>query len=185
MNLFLLRPRRVQSDLTHTVLPKVEEDPCMMDNIAEKLFPQLSLDNQKPSTSANASLSCVSVQGEGDKSVSLPSINVEQNYSAMLSQIVAHMWQSCSKAITSGLGGALVACWVAIAILWPWQQREVLVVQWSKCVDAYSSMCEPTGEWLYCNQPNINVQYPCVQYNLEGYWHEDIIAWQKVKHSFA
>lgn len=80
----------MQSDLTHTILPKVEEDPCMIDNISEKIFPQLSLDNQKPSVNANTSLSCVSVQ-DGDKSVALPSINVEQNYTAMLSQIVARM----------------------------------------------------------------------------------------------
>lgn len=84
------RPRRVQSDLTHCQLPKLEEDPCMMDSLAEKMFPQLSLENSnKQTTGANTSLSCVSIH-EGDKSVTLPSLNVEQNYSQMLSEIVAH-----------------------------------------------------------------------------------------------
>ena len=60
-------------------------------SLAEKLFPQLSLDNNnKQSTGANTSLSCVSVH-DGDKSVTLPSLNVEQNYSQMLSEIVAHI----------------------------------------------------------------------------------------------
>ncbi len=71
-------------------LPKLEEDPCMMDSLAEKMFPQLSLENtNKQTTGANTSLSCVSIH-EGDKSVTLPSLNVEQNYSQMLSEIVAH-----------------------------------------------------------------------------------------------
>ncbi|CAH3036398.1 uncharacterized protein [Pocillopora verrucosa] len=83
------RPRRVQSDLTPCQLPKLEEDPCMMTSLAEKLFPQLSLENNKQTPGANTSLSCVSVH-DGDKSVTLPSLNVEQNYSQMLSEIVAH-----------------------------------------------------------------------------------------------
>lgn len=71
-------------------MPKLEEDPCMMDSLAEKMFPQLSLENtNKQTTGANTSLSCVSIH-EGDKSVTLPSLNVEQNYSQMLSEIVAH-----------------------------------------------------------------------------------------------
>lgn len=82
------RPRRAQSDLTALSLPKLEEDPCMMTSLAEKMFPQLSLEH-KQSTGANTSLSCVSLH-DGDKSVQLPSLNVEQNYSQMLSEIVAH-----------------------------------------------------------------------------------------------
>lgn len=82
------RPRRAQSDLTALSLPKLEEDPCMMTSLAEKMFPQLSLEH-KQSAGANTSLSCVSVH-DGDKSVQLPSLNVEQNYSQMLSEIVAH-----------------------------------------------------------------------------------------------
>lgn len=60
----------------------------MMTSLAEKMFPQLSLES-KQTTGANTSLSCVSIH-EGDKSVQLPSLNVEQNYSQMLSEIVAH-----------------------------------------------------------------------------------------------
>ena len=90
-----LRPRRAQSDLTFSSLPKLEEDPCMMTSLAEKLFPQLSLEN-KQTTGANTSLSCVAVK-DGDKSVQLPSLNVEQNYSQMLSEIVAHFWDFRGK----------------------------------------------------------------------------------------
>ena len=52
------------------------------------MFPQLSLEH-KQTPGANTQLSCVSVH-DGDKSVQLPSLNVEQNYSQMLSEIVAH-----------------------------------------------------------------------------------------------
>ena len=76
----------MQSDLTRHVLPKLEEDPCMMSNLANKLFPQLSLES-KPNS--NAALHCVSLQ-DGDKSVTLPSINNEKNYSQMLSELVSH-----------------------------------------------------------------------------------------------
>lgn len=76
----------MQSDLTRHVLPKLEEDPCMVSNLANKLFPQLSLEN-KPNS--NAPLSCVSLQ-DGDKAVTLPSITNERNYSQMLSELVSH-----------------------------------------------------------------------------------------------
>lgn len=96
---FYFRPRRAQSDLTAAFsLPKLEEDPCMMTSLAEKMFPQLSLES-KQTTGPNTSLSCVAVH-DGDKSVQLPSLNVEQNYSQMLSEIVAHFWRFTRKVIT-------------------------------------------------------------------------------------
>jgi hypothetical protein len=75
------------------MLPKLEEDPQMVENLAKRLFPQLSIENKlklKPSQQASTSLSCVSVQ-DGEKSVTLPSLSVDQNYSAMLLEIVANM----------------------------------------------------------------------------------------------
>lgn len=84
------RPRRVQSDLTPNMLPKLEEDPSMVENLANRLFPQLSIENKlKPSFQQTTSISCVSVQ-DGEKSVTLPSLSVDQNYSQMLQEIVAH-----------------------------------------------------------------------------------------------
>lgn len=72
------------------MLPKLEEDPSMVENLANRLFPQLSIEKKlKPSQQPTTSLSCVSVQ-DGEKSVTLPSLSVDQNYSQMLLEIVAH-----------------------------------------------------------------------------------------------
>ena len=65
----------------------------MVDCIAEKIFPQLSIENGangKPASNSNACVQLISIQ-EGDKTVSLPSLAVEQNYSQMLSELVMHI----------------------------------------------------------------------------------------------
>lgn len=70
-------------------------DPYMMDTIADKLFPHLTLEKSGVKSSHQMSNGHTSLQlvtlKEGDKSVTLPSLCVEQNYSQMLSELVPHL----------------------------------------------------------------------------------------------
>jgi len=78
-------------------------DPYMVDNIAESLFPQLSLERGgavgNGSSSSRLSGACgsgtqmVHLQPlpVGDKMIMLPSLIVDQNYPQMLSELVANM----------------------------------------------------------------------------------------------
>jgi len=72
----------------------------MVDNIAEKLFPQLTL--ERPALGgagrhAGATLNCSTAIVNlrpltiGDKTVMLPSLSVDQNYPQMLSEVVANI----------------------------------------------------------------------------------------------
>ncbi|XP_002737352.1 uncharacterized protein LOC100370222 [Saccoglossus kowalevskii] len=79
------RPKRVQT--VENKGPLQGEDPYMIENITEGLLPMLSLENMKHSSVATHQLSMVSLR-EGDKSLTLPSLTVEQNYSHMLSELV-------------------------------------------------------------------------------------------------
>lgn len=67
-------------------------DPYLVDCIAEKLFPQLSLENSKTYASygGNTTLQVLTLK-EGDKTVALPSLTIEQNYPQMLSELVTHI----------------------------------------------------------------------------------------------
>jgi hypothetical protein len=58
-------------------------------NLADKLFPQLSLEKSRH-CAGMTSLQLVTL-GTGDKSVTLPSLSVEQNYGQMLSELVMHI----------------------------------------------------------------------------------------------
>ena len=68
------------------------EDPYLMDCVTEKLFPQLTLEQSRANATigGNSSLQLVTLR-QGDKSVTLPSLSVEQNYSQMLSELVMHI----------------------------------------------------------------------------------------------
>ena len=63
-----------------------------MDCVSEKLFPQLSLEQSKAHAAigGNSTLQLVTLR-EGDKSVTLPALSIEQNYSQMLSELVMHI----------------------------------------------------------------------------------------------
>ncbi|XP_064642546.1 uncharacterized protein LOC135496905 [Lineus longissimus] len=64
------------------------EDPYLVECVTEKMFPHLSIENSKHyQNSGHSSLQLVTLR-EGDKSVTLPSLSVEQNYSQMLSELV-------------------------------------------------------------------------------------------------
>lgn len=65
-------------------------DPYLVDAVAQKLFPQLSIETSRHSGGGNTSLQLVTL-GTGDKTVTLPSLSVEQNYPQMLSELVMHI----------------------------------------------------------------------------------------------
>ena len=76
------------------------EDPYLVDCVSDKLFPELRLEQTKGSSSSSGatnSLLHVITLKEGDKCVSLPALSVEQNYSQMLSELVAHIWKKKKK----------------------------------------------------------------------------------------
>jgi len=67
----------------------------MVDNIAETLFPQLSLE-RTPRTTTTATFNSTAIVNlqpltVGDKTILLPSLSVDQNYPQMLSEVVAHI----------------------------------------------------------------------------------------------
>lgn len=78
-------------------------DPYMVDNIAESLFPQLSLERGGPVGSGPTSSRLSGAYGSGtmmvhlqplpvgDKTIMLPSLSVDQNYPQMLSELVANI----------------------------------------------------------------------------------------------
>jgi len=68
----------------------------MVDNIADTLFPQLSLERTgavggRAAPFGSSSNAMVSLQPltVGDKTIMLPSLSVDQNYPQMLSEVVA------------------------------------------------------------------------------------------------
>lgn len=63
-------------------------DPYLVDAIADTLFPQLSIESSR--FGGNTSLQLVTL-GTGDKTVTLPSLTLEQNYPQMLSELVTHI----------------------------------------------------------------------------------------------
>ena len=70
------------------------EDPYLVDCVSDKLFPELRLEQTKGSQHGThacvGSILQVVTLKEGDKSISLPSLASDTNYSQMLSELVAH-----------------------------------------------------------------------------------------------
>ena len=69
------------------------DDPYLLDSaVTRKLFPQLSLESgsTRQIHGGNSSLQLITLR-EGDKSVTLPSLSIEQNYSQMLSELVMNI----------------------------------------------------------------------------------------------
>lgn len=70
-------------------------DPYMVDTVAESLFPHLTLEKAGIKSSHSSGSGTTSIQlitlKEGDKSVTLPSLCVDQNYSQMLSELVPYL----------------------------------------------------------------------------------------------
>ena len=73
------------------------QDPHMVDNITETLFPQLSLERtaarSTPFSGGSSGTAMVNLQPltVGDKTILLPSLSVDQNFPQMLSEVVAHI----------------------------------------------------------------------------------------------
>ena len=79
-----------------------EDDPYLVDCVTAKIFPHVNSDATaaaKASAAGGAAtcLQLVSIRGgagggvDGDRTVSLPSLQPEQNYSQMLSELVLHI----------------------------------------------------------------------------------------------
>ncbi len=83
------RPRKIMPCSNKTIV--TGEDPCLVDCISEKLFPQLSLEQSRGQGSSFTNSLHVITLREGDRAVNLPSLSAEQNYPQMLSELVAHI----------------------------------------------------------------------------------------------
>ena len=92
LNLFFFRPRKLNLGTVSSKGLLNGEDPYLADCVSDKLFPQLNFEQSKAilGTHGNQILQVVTIR-EGDKSVSLPSLGVEQNYPQMLSELVMHI----------------------------------------------------------------------------------------------
>ncbi|XP_046377221.1 uncharacterized protein LOC124149582 [Haliotis rufescens] len=66
-------------------------DPYLVDAMTDKLFPNLSLEGRHGAQLGNTSLQLITVRGDGDKTVTLPALSFDQNYSQMLSELVMHI----------------------------------------------------------------------------------------------
>ncbi|CAH1775412.1 unnamed protein product [Owenia fusiformis] len=69
------------------------EDACMVEGISDKIFPKLKSDGTKANgalANGHQSLQIVTVR-QGDKTLCLPQLAMEQNYSQMLSELVMHI----------------------------------------------------------------------------------------------
>nr|XP_054768816.1 uncharacterized protein LOC129276461 [Lytechinus pictus] len=64
------------------------DDPYMIDNVAEGLLPMLSLETSRQTSGPSSQLAIVSIRGDNNRMLSLPSLSVEQNHSAILSELV-------------------------------------------------------------------------------------------------
>ncbi|XP_059142094.1 mucin-2-like [Physella acuta] len=65
-------------------------DPFMVEAVTEKIFPQLNLEGPRHSGGGNSSIQLITFK-EGDRTVTLPSLSIDQNYPQMLSELVAHI----------------------------------------------------------------------------------------------
>ena len=90
MFLLLCRPRKVVPCPNKQFVKG--EDPYLNDCVTEKFFPQLGDRSRTCSsnTVGNTSLQLITLR-EGDKSVTLPALSVEQNFPQMLSELVMHI----------------------------------------------------------------------------------------------
>ncbi|XP_022085540.1 uncharacterized protein LOC110976517 [Acanthaster planci] len=81
------RPKRESSHPHHSKLLVNKDDPYMIDAVSDSLLPLLSIESSRQSVGPASHLSVVSVK-DGDKTLTLPALNVEQNYPAMLTELV-------------------------------------------------------------------------------------------------
>ena len=89
--LFIFRPRKVVPCPNKQFVKG--EDPYLNDSVTDNIFPQLgerSRIGTHQQGGNNPSLQIITLR-EGDKSVSLPALSVEQNFPQMLSELVMHI----------------------------------------------------------------------------------------------
>ncbi|OWF43082.1 uncharacterized protein LOC110460234 [Mizuhopecten yessoensis] len=85
------RPRKVtvpKATSTKTLISG--DDPYLMETMTEKFFPQLTLESRQAHLAGNTSLQLVTIRN-GDKSVMLPSLSINQDYSQMLSELAMNI----------------------------------------------------------------------------------------------
>ena len=92
---FVFRPRKFVPCSNKTFLNG--EDPYLMECVTDKMFPHLSLEQSggkglggHGGSGPASTLQLVTLR-EGDKSITLPSLSIEQNYPQMLSELVMHI----------------------------------------------------------------------------------------------
>lgn len=90
----LSRPRKFVPCSSKTFLNG--EDPYLMECVTDKMFPHLTLEQSGAkalggSGGPTSTLQLVTLR-EGDKSITLPSLSIEQNYPQMLSELVMNIW---------------------------------------------------------------------------------------------
>ena len=89
---FIFRPKKVLPKNPNNLVGLIgTDDPYLVDAVSQKLFPQLTLENGRNPIYGNTSLQVITVKGDGGKSVTLPSLSTDTNYSQMLSELVMHI----------------------------------------------------------------------------------------------
>ncbi|XP_069121061.1 uncharacterized protein [Argopecten irradians] len=85
------RPRKVtvpKATSTKTLISG--DDPYLMETMTEKFFPQLTLESRQAHLAGNTSLQLVTIRN-GENSVTLPSLSINQDYSQMLSELAMNI----------------------------------------------------------------------------------------------
>ena len=86
---FCHRPKKLPSEnKEHLHPPKKEDDPCMVDDLSEKLFPQLSLNG---SSLTSIKKHAIIKLPRGGQTVEFPAIQLDKHYPAMLDQITKQL----------------------------------------------------------------------------------------------
>lgn len=84
------RPRKIAAPRETSTKALISgDDPYLVDAVTQKLFPQLSLESRMGQI-GSTSLQLVTLR-DGDKSVTLPSLSIEQNYSQMLTDLAMNI----------------------------------------------------------------------------------------------
>jgi len=85
------RPKKNHSEKTPPPPPRDENnDPCIIDDLADKLFPELSL-SQRTKDKINTPNYAIIKIGKGNRTIEFPAIKVAENYPAILNELVTHM----------------------------------------------------------------------------------------------
>ena len=68
----------------------MEDDPYVVDDLADKLFPELSLNHQKNNKTLAPNYAMVRIK-RGPHTIEFPAIKASENYGTILNELVTHM----------------------------------------------------------------------------------------------